>query len=110
MVKKSVKTIKRKRVGKIVTSLLAVSILFAGMALPAAAETVSNEASQAEPLLSFWSDLVDRFVCSASDSVSAYYSADSGFTILGILLCTLFAATVFVALICWLLKLLRFSH
>lgn len=112
MVKKSEKTVRQNRAVKFAASLLVVVLLLVGMILPASAESIEleNSASAAEPLLSFWSNLIDWFSGAASAVVPAYYSADTGFTLLGVLVCVLFAVSVVVAFVCWLLDLFRFSH
>lgn len=111
MVQKSMMIMKRKNVGKLVTSLLLVVILIAGTAAPVSAaseSTVSASSVHLDGLLSFWSELSDWLIGSIDYCLTAYYDPGTGLTILGVLAVSILAMSVVAALVFFVWRLLRF--
>ncbi len=110
MVRKFITKLKRKNVGKVVTSLLIGVILIAGTVVPVSAATEGTVSESSVYLFTFWSDLLDWFADSVEYSTAAYYDPGTGLTFLGVLVVAILAAAVIMALLFLLYKLLRFGR
>lgn len=96
---------------KFVTSLPVGLLFLAGMSLSAFASEASDvpDPSNVNLLTAFWSDLIDWFRNALAFCFPAYYSPDTGLTLLGVIVVSVLAFSVLICLISLLFKSLRFG-